>query len=224
MNVQLESSRLLSLPKELRLQIWEACFSQLHGPLQIGWPSGPPWDLGLRQYHPALLRVCELIRHEALPLLYKSRPVILVLRYREGRAEVQRWIDLVASNDRIARELQYVTVQYFNIPHRSTSVVLDVKKWEMMNPEQWIHPITKEHLRMLNSIQELLAEARSNTRPLSITLQSVLDTMVAPLQDSRLLRCESLANTRLHGYTDFQLRFEVIRILYNSPNVAVAME
>ncbi|KXT05998.1 hypothetical protein AC578_362 [Pseudocercospora eumusae] len=167
-----------------------------------------------------IIRVCSLIRREALSKFYQDRPVILLLRYRESRSQIQRWIRELSHHPSIHKHIKTISIRYFETAHRSTSLLVDCQEWLVLNRHEWIHPLNNKPLRLLRMIEDALGrtalEQRDDENGLGDSINRLVTEMIYPLRESRLLSCESMANVRLHGYTDFQLRFEVIRILYHT--------
>ncbi|KAF2158655.1 hypothetical protein M409DRAFT_71513 [Zasmidium cellare ATCC 36951] len=206
-----KASKLLQLPAELRLLILEHVFAHERSPIAIGLPSAP-WQGKPQRYHPPISEVCSTLRKESLPLFYEDCVVILLLRFREGRGQVRHWIRHVYSNPAMCTRVRKVRLQYFEECHRSTAVDLDMQELVMRNKNSWLHPLTGRPLRLLGQIESALSEERtlpqaSHTDKATL-LQHLISIMTAPLKMSRLMRQESMANLRLHGYTDFDLRFE----------------
>ena len=214
-------SALLSLPKELRLIIFEYALAD-DSPVTVGLPSSVPWQGRPRAYHPPLTGVSKLTRQECLPIIYQDKTVILVLRYREGRHQVQHWLNAMATDSAMRKHVRYASIQYFERPHRSTAMLVDLTKFDILNRESWIHPLLGKPLNTLNEVEIELKSALAKFKS-AVTdehvpevLRELTRVMTRPLSRSRLVLCESMANTRLHGYTDFQLRFEVITIMYSN--------
>ncbi|KAK4631074.1 hypothetical protein CLAFUW4_02349 [Fulvia fulva] len=206
-------SALLSLPKELRLLIFEHALSD-DRPITIGLPSSVPWEGRPQRYHPPLAEVSNLTRHECLPIFYQDKTVILVLRYKEGRQQVEQWFKTLSTNAAIRKHIRYVSIQYFEQPHRSTAMLVDLKTFDIINRESWIHPLLGRPLKTLQAVESALQTAATRSHAamtdeyIPEVLRELVRVMTEPLQRSRLVLRESMANTRLHGYTDFQLRFE----------------
>lgn len=212
-----QGSKLLQLPAELRIAIFEYVFADDRDPIAIGLPSAIPWKGRPERYHPPLSEVCSTIRKEALPLSYDNKSVILLLRFREGRAQVQHWIKHVFSQPAICSKMREVRIQYFQECHRSTVVDIQMRDFVLLNQDAWLHPLTGRPLRVIKDVENALAEVRilqnPSTTDRASALQRVITAMLAPLQRSRLIRQESLASLRLNGYSDFELRFEVISMI-----------
>ncbi|KAF2216541.1 hypothetical protein CERZMDRAFT_89911 [Cercospora zeae-maydis SCOH1-5] len=233
-------SRFLQLPKELRLQIYEDVFnleipsnyairsfvaefvnedSVRAGHVIIGGPPARPWNCRPDPYHPTLLQVSSSIRHEALPLFYQGRVVILLLRYREGPMQVQRWIDMLRENPIVTKRVKHISVQYFEHPHRSTVVLLNCMDLEISNRSWLLHPLTKVPFMILDQLDNVMAAAklaqdRGATGKANVVRQIV--RVMTNIVERTTLRRHSMANLRLHGYSDFSQRFEMIRNVYNS--------
>lgn len=212
-----QASRLLQLPTELRVAILEHLFAGDCSPVAVGLPSAMVWQGIPSRYHPPVSEVCNTLRRESLPLFYENRLVILLLRFREGRGQVQHWIRHVYSNPAIYTRIRKVRMQYFEEPYRSTAVELDMQELVICNSKSWMHPLTGRPLRLLGQIESALSEKRvlayQSLVDKADLLQQVIKTMTAPLKHSRMMRQETMVNLRLHGYTDFDLRFEVISII-----------
>ncbi|KXT09340.1 hypothetical protein AC579_4104 [Pseudocercospora musae] len=225
----MSTTSIFDLPKELRLQIWDHAIDlelkDQGGCIIVGKPPKWPWNCRPEPYHPSLLQVCSLIRREALSKLYQDRPVILLLRYRESRSQIQRWIRELSHHASIHNHITTISIRYFETAHRSTSLLVDCQEWAVLNRHEWIHPLSKKPLRLLRMIEDALGrtalEQRDDVNRLGDGIDRLVTEMIYPLRESRLLSCESMANVRLHGYTDFQLRFEVIRILYHTSDWVV---
>lgn len=219
----LSTSTLLGLPRELRLLIFEHLFAD-HGPVLVGFPSPLPWQGKPRKYHPPVTEVSRRIREEALPILYKAcERVILLLRFYEGRKQVDQWITTFYGQERIRKQIGQISVQYFEDPHMSTSILID-RNFRIINTQSWVHPLTLTPLKMLGEAEAITSALNRQGRSsgdvapeaASSLLRRLVEAMLAPLESSRLLQCERMSNLRLHGYSDFQLRFEVIGMLYRS--------
>lgn len=209
-----QTSKLLQLPTELRLAILEYVFAEDRAPVTIGLPSLLPWQGKPERYHPPLSEVCSVIRKETIPVFYQDRSVIILLRFREGRAQVSHWIKHIYSSPEVSPKIRSLRIQYFEECHRSTAAKLDMQDLLMLNQDSWLHPLTDRPLRLLRSIEGVLLDERNSSHANKArTLQRVITTMTEPLRMSRLMRQESMANLRLNGYTDFELRFEVMNIL-----------
>ncbi|EME47069.1 hypothetical protein DOTSEDRAFT_69144 [Dothistroma septosporum NZE10] len=145
-----------------------------------------------------------------------------MLRYREGRQQVQHWLSNIVTDRAICKQVSIVCVQYFEQPHRSTAMLVDVKTFQVSNRESWIHPLLGKPLKTLREVEQELDAAKKEIEPATTYhyvpafLHELVNLMTVPLSKSRLMLCESMANSRLHGYTDFQLRFEVITIIYSN--------
>lgn len=212
------ASRLLDLPKEIRLLILEHLFDN-DKPIIIGRPSSMPWHGKASSYYPPIMKVCRLLRKEALPLFYKGRRVILVLRFREGRAQVDKWIKTELSVPAICRNIKEVSIQIFELPHRTTAMSLDCKSLSILNRESFVHPLTGQSLRILRESDIILAGLRERGVEMHMLLQEAVSQLVskitAGIEESRVMQRECMANLQLQGYTDFHLRFEVISMLYH---------
>lgn len=233
-------SRFLQLPKELRLQIYEDVFdlelpsstamrdfldkfvdggSLKAGPIIIGGPPARPWNCRPDPYHPTLLQVSSSIRREALPLFYQSRVVVLLLRYREGRVQVQHWVNMFRQNPVVAERVKHISIQYFEDPHRSTAVLFDGKDLEILNSSWLLHPLTNKSFILLDQLDSIMATARAangNNTTASVEAVRQIVNVMTRIVDRSTLRYHSMANLRLHGYSDFSQRFEIIRLLYNT--------
>jgi hypothetical protein len=211
-------SRLLSLPKELRLLILEHLFND-DTPITIGRPSRMPWHGSPQPYNPPIFNVCRSLREEALPLCYKDRRVVLLLRFCEGRAQVRQWIENELTLPAISRGIKELSIQLFEVPHRTTAILLDCKTLSVINRESFVHPLTGQTLRILRDIDLLLSEIKTCDLEAHDAVQAMVSRVVeeftAAIQESRVMRRECMANLQLQGYTDFQLRFEVISMLYH---------
>lgn len=227
---------LLDLPKELRLQIWDYVLDlelgnnavqhlcdnsfklppNTKGPLIIGKPPSWPWTCRPDHFHPALLETSSLVRSEAIPLLYGTRTIILFLRFCESRAQIDHWIEKVATYPAIYKHIRNISIQFFGLPHRCTATMLDCRAYTVTNKCCWTQPLTGKKLAMLQTVENILARFRCGcVRPqhnLAGCLKELVAAMILPVSNSKL-KSETIANLRLHGPSDFQLRFEVVRRL-----------
>ncbi|CAK3798220.1 Hypothetical predicted protein [Lecanosticta acicola] len=103
----------------------------------------------------------------------------------------------------------------------STSILID-RNFRILNSASWIHPLTLRPLNMLGQAESVVSKVKAfeestiSSNTASELLRRLIEVMLAPLKESKLVCCERMSNLRLHGYSDFQLRFEVISILYGS--------
>jgi hypothetical protein len=215
---KMDRSRLLNLPKEIRLVILDHVVDD-KAPVVVGRPSSMPWHGKPASYHPSIINVCRLMRREALPLFYRGRRVVLLLRFREGRAQVQRWIETELSIPAVCKNIEDVSIQLFESPHRTTAILLNCKTLSVINRDSFVHPLTGQDLRILRDIDGLLCDTKSRNcdrpRALKDVVRQLIEMITAAIEDSRVMRRECMANLQLQGYTDFQLRFEVISMLYH---------
>ena len=217
-NDALEPSMLLRLPKELRLLIFEFLFAD-NEYIVVGQPSQNPWKGKPCSYHPPVARASLQLRSEALSLLYRKEHVVLILRYCEGRMQIQEWLRFVANNPVLCKHIRSASIQYLERRHRSTALRVDTREFCVLNRTSWLHPLSLRPLPLLHEIEFVLynfgqANERS-ARTVPDLLHQLISVMTTLLNDSRVLRNERLANLRVHGYTDFPLLTELMGILYH---------
>lgn len=220
-------SRLLQLPTELRLQIYEHVFDlefpsnpaleafrrassldatlRQNGHIVIGGPPARPWQCRSDPFHPSLLQVSSTIRDEALPLLYQDRMVVLVLRYREGRAQVRRWIETLSRSSIMSKRVRCVSIQFFEEPHRATAVLVDLARLELVN-KSWLlrNPQVQRYPVMMSKLEDVLLCARTkNDSAGSLDFAAILNKLTSIMTkavSTSSLHHHSIANLRLHGY------------------------
>ena len=212
-----EQSMLMRLPKELRLLIIEFLLADSDSVI-IGQPSQNPWKGRPRPYHPPLARASCQLRSEALSLLYRKGQVIIILRYCEGREQVREWLEFLRRCPVLCENIRSASIQFLERPHRSTAIRVDTRTFCVLNRASWVHPLSLHPLPLLETIENFLHNFRQvhqySANIIPILLQRLIEISRAPLVDSRLLQTESMANLRVHGYTDFALLTEIIGIVY----------
>ena len=108
-------SRLLSLPQELQLLIWEysvisdsplhvncPCDSSYGGWTATYFADREAWESGVKQppAQPALTRVCRSIRANALPIFYKANEFQAGYCYETDAETVRDWLQRIGRENR----------------------------------------------------------------------------------------------------------------------------
>lgn len=167
----MESSRLLNLPTELRLQILESVLSS-EAYISIGGCYSPSFFQ--KAVPPAIfdrlnqksdqvdsagiLLVNRQIRKEAQAIFYRQNHFFLALHYKRARNDCTRFLDAAATNPTIADNLWQVTIKHrFGILDFRGTIDFDLKNFEILGPHLWYNSIPPIYIRQ---IEEIIADAR----------------------------------------------------------------
>ncbi|GIZ46145.1 hypothetical protein CKM354_000928400 [Cercospora kikuchii] len=164
----METSHFLNLPTELRLVILEHLLADTNT-LAIGGyyapsfisSSAPPavFSSDITQKTPALQPAISLtsrqLREESLPIFYRQNRFLLALHYRRARSEVVNWIESVASNTSITKNLWKVTVKHrFGILDYRGTIDFDFQHFSILGPELWFNSIPPLYIKEVKDIIE----------------------------------------------------------------------
>lgn len=169
-------SRLMALPAELRLDIMEYTLPESFA-LGVGGsyntsPLAPKVFGGDAVKHatqPPLTQVSRQLRRESLALFYRLNTFILALHYRRARAEVDKWIDSISSNQGICMNLRSVTIKHrFGILDFRGTIDFDFQHFRILGPRLWynaIPPLTRKE------VERIIDEAHGAERSPELIVQ-----------------------------------------------------
>lgn len=178
-------SKLLELPAELRVAIYEHALAE-HFNLGIGGsyktsrtaPLVFGGDAVKRATQPPLTQVSRQIREETLPLFYQLNRFVLAVHYRLARSEVERWLDGIASQPTIITNIWEITIKHrFGILDFKGTIDFDLKAFRILGPELWFNCIPPLIAREACSVIESARKAEPSDRHTIDTLRRLVEIL-----------------------------------------------
>lgn len=187
---RMERSRLLELPTELRLEIFEHLL-QNQGSLTVGGCYSPSFlqfsvppaifggDVKLTQaQQPAITQVSRQLRNETLALFYRQNRFLLALHYRRARIEVSKFLDIAQQSKEIASNLQKITIKHrFGILDFRGTIDFDFKTFSILGPHLWYNSIPPIYIKQIEDIVDDARQAERSDLLIVDTLRRLVEVL-----------------------------------------------
>jgi hypothetical protein len=186
----ISESKLLALPTELRLQIFEhllvsgsslsvcGCYSPSFSDSCIPSAIFGGDESTSSANQPFILLVSRAIRKEALPLFYQNNRFLLEVHYSRASTKASRWLDSALSNSAISRNLWQVSVKHrFGILESRGTIDFDLKEFRVVGPHPWSSSIPPIYVREVHKILGAAREAGQSDDLRVRTVQQLIEVL-----------------------------------------------